>query len=67
MADEDTILEEAMDNLKEAGQRIRATQSLLRSKGMTNGEDYRDLLTRLSTALAMTEAAYLEARRRRDI
>jgi hypothetical protein len=27
MADEDTILEEAMDNLKEAGQRIRATHS----------------------------------------
>jgi hypothetical protein len=25
MADEDTILEEAMDNLKEAGQRIRVT------------------------------------------
>ena len=64
MADEETILEEAMDNLKEAGQRIRATQSLMRSEGMTEGENYRDLLTRLSTALAMTEAAYLEARRR---
>jgi hypothetical protein len=67
MADEDTILDEAMDNLKEAGQRIRATQSLVRSQGMTEGENYRDLLTRLSTALAMTEAAYLEARRRRDL
>jgi hypothetical protein len=67
MADEDSVLEEAMDNLKEAGQRIRATQSLMRSQGMTDGEDYRDLLTRLSTALAMTEAAYLEARRRRDL
>ena len=65
MADEDTILEEAMDNLREAGQRIRATQGLLRSQGMTDGENYRDLLTRLSTALAMTEAAYLEARRSR--
>jgi hypothetical protein len=64
---EDTILEEAMDNLKEAGQRIRATQSLMRSQGMTDGENYRDLLTRLSTALAMTEAAYLEARRQRDL
>jgi|SRR5688500_15614835 hypothetical protein len=64
MADEDTVLEEAMDNLKEAGQRIRATQSLMRSQGMMEGENYRDLLTRLSTALAMTEAAYLEARRR---
>jgi hypothetical protein len=31
MADEDTVLEEAMDNLKETGQRIRATQSLMRS------------------------------------
>jgi hypothetical protein len=60
MADEDTVLEEAMDNLKEAGQRIRATQSLMRSEGMIEGANYRDLLTRLSTALAMTEAAYLE-------
>ena len=38
MADEDTVLDEAMDNLKEAGQRIRATQSLMRSQGMTEGE-----------------------------
>src|ERR671910_3646658 len=67
MADEDTALEEAMDNLKEAGQRIRATQSLMRSEGMTEGENHRDLLTRLSTALAMSEAAYLEARRRKDL
>jgi hypothetical protein len=49
MADEDAVLEEAMDNLKEAGQRIRATQSLMRSEGMTEGENYRDLLTRPST------------------
>jgi hypothetical protein len=67
MADEDAVLEEAKDNLKEAGQRIRATQSLLRSEGMTEGENDRDLLTRLPTALAMTEAAYLEAWRRRDL
>jgi hypothetical protein len=67
MADEDTVLEEAMDNLKEAGQRIRATQSLMRSQGMTDGENYRDLLTRLATVLAMIEAAYLETRRRRDL
>jgi hypothetical protein len=65
MADKDSVLEEAMDNLKEAGQRIRATQSLMRSQGMTEGENDRDLLTRLTTALAITEAAYLEARRRR--
>jgi hypothetical protein len=43
MANEDTVLEEAMDNLKEAGQRIRATQGLMRSEGMTDGENYRDL------------------------
>jgi len=67
MADEDTLLEETMDNLEQAGQRIRATQSLMRSQGMTDGENHRDLLTRLSTALATTEAAYLEARRRRDL
>jgi hypothetical protein len=60
MADEDTVLQEAMDNLKEAGQRIRVTQSLMRSQDMTEGENHRDLLMRLSTALAMTEAAYLE-------
>jgi hypothetical protein len=45
MADEDTVLEEAMDNLKEAGQRIRATQSLMRSQGMTDGKNYGDFLT----------------------
>jgi hypothetical protein len=67
MAEEDTVLEEAMDNLKEAAQRIRATQSLMRSQGMTDGENHRDFLTRLSTALAMTEAAYLEARRWREL
>ena len=67
MADDDTALEEAMDNLKEAGQRLGATQSLMRSEGMTDGENHRDLLTRFSTALAMTETAYLEARRRRDL
>jgi hypothetical protein len=66
MAD-DSILDEAMDNLREAGQRIRATQHLLRSQGMTEGEDYRDLTVRLSTSLAMVEAAYLEAKRRRDM
>ena len=62
MADEDTVLEEAMENLKEAGQRIRATQSLMRSQGMIDGENYRDLITRLSTALAMTETPYLARR-----
>jgi hypothetical protein len=53
---DDSVFEEAMDNLKEAGQRIRTSQSLLRAQGMTEGENHRDLLTRLSTALAMTES-----------
>jgi hypothetical protein len=63
----DSVLEEAMDNLREAGQRIRATQHLLRAQGMTEAEDYRELIIRLSTSLAMTEAAYLEARRRLEL
>jgi hypothetical protein len=67
MANENSALEEAMDNLQEAGQRIRATQHLLRAQGMTESEDYIELVTRLSTALAMVEAAYLEARRRREM
>ena len=31
------------------------------SQGTMRDENYRELLTRLSTALAMTEAAYVEA------
>jgi hypothetical protein len=64
MAAEEPVLEEAMENLKEAGQRIRATQSLVRSQGKLDDADYRELALRLSTSLAMVEAAYMEARRR---
>ena len=60
---EDSVLDEAMDNLREAGQGIRATKHLLRSQGLTDTEDYRDLTVRLSTSLAMVEAAYLEAKK----
>ena len=67
MTDEDSVLEEAMDNLREAAQRIRATQNVMHAQGMTKGENYRELLTRLSTALAMTEGAYVEAKRRRGL
>jgi hypothetical protein len=67
MANENSALEEAMDNLREAGQRIRATQHLLRAQGMTEDENYRELIPRLSTALAMVEASYMEARRRREM
>jgi hypothetical protein len=64
MADEDTVLEETIDNLKEAGQRIRAIQSLMRSQGKLDDANYRELVSRLSTSLALVEAAYTEARRR---
>jgi hypothetical protein len=63
MSGEEAILDEAMENLKEAGQRIRATQARLWSVGMEQQPNYRELAHRLSMALAMTEAAYLEARR----
>jgi hypothetical protein len=66
MAD-DSVLDEIQDNTKEAGQRLRASLNLLRSQGMLDDNNYRELVTRLSTALAMTEAAYLEARRRREM
>ena len=64
---DDSVLEEAIANLREAAQRVRATQNLMHSQGMTENVNYRELLMRLSTALAMTEAAYMEARRRRDL
>jgi len=63
MTNEDSVLEEAMDNLREAAQRVRATQNLMHSQGMTENVNYRELLMRLSTALAMAEAAYVEAKR----
>ena len=58
---EDSVLEEAVYNLRDAARRIRATQNVMHARGMTEGANYRELLTRLSTALAMTEAAYVEA------
>jgi hypothetical protein len=67
MTNEDTVLDEIQDKTREAGQRLRASLNLLRSQGLLNEGNYRELVTRLSTALAMTEAAYLEARRRREM
>jgi hypothetical protein len=63
MAD-DSVLDEIQENTKEAGQMLRASLSLLRSQGMIDDADYRELVSRLSTSLAMVEAAYMEARRR---
>ena len=66
VTDEEPILEEAMDNLKEAAQRIRATQNRVRASGLVDHPDYGELSYRLSAALAMTEAAFVEARRRSE-
>jgi hypothetical protein len=63
MAD-DSVLDEIQDNTKEAGLRLRASLSLLRSQDKLDDADYRELASRLSTSLAMVEAAYMEARRR---
>ena len=63
MAD-DAVLDEIQENTKEAGLRLRASLSLLHSKGMIDDGDYRELTLCLRTSLAMVEAAYMEARRR---
>jgi hypothetical protein len=39
----------------------------MRADGMDDQADYRDLYIRITTALSSTEAAYLEARRRRQL
>ena len=47
MSEEDAVLEEAMDNLRESIQRLRAIQARLHSTGLDNKHlDYRDLLHR---------------------
>ena len=64
MANEEAMLDEIMDTLKEATQRLRAIRNRLWAADMEDKTAYRDLAHRISSALAMTEAAYLEARRR---
>jgi hypothetical protein len=66
MSDEDAILDEAMDNLRESIQRLRATQSRLHAAGLDENPSYGDLSHRVRSALAMTEAAFMEARRRAE-
>ena len=58
------ILEEAVANLREAYQRLRATENRMLATGMHDQPNYRDLFVRVSTASAMTEASFVEARRR---
>jgi hypothetical protein len=56
MAD-DSVLDEIQDNTKDAGQRLRASLNLMRSQGMLDDHNYRELETRLTVALAMVEGA----------
>ena len=63
MAD-DAILEKIQDDSREAGLRLRASLGLLRSQGMLDDGDCRELVSCLRTSLAMVEAAYMEARKR---
>ena len=63
MAD-DAVLDEIQENTKEAGLKLRASLSLLRSQGKLDDADFRELVSRLSISLAMDEAASMEARRR---
>jgi hypothetical protein len=58
------IVEETLDNLRETTQRLRATQNRMLAAGRHDQPHYRDLFVRVSTALAMTEASIVEARRR---
>jgi hypothetical protein len=55
---EEQILDEARYNLKEAGQRIRATKPRLRASDLVEKPDIGELSHRLSAALAATEAAF---------
>ena len=54
----------SLDELREATQRRRATQNRMLAAGMPDRPSCRDLFARVSTAPAMTEAAFAEARRR---
>ena len=66
MSDEDAILKEAMDNLRESIQRLRAIQARFHSTGLDENPKYRALGLRVRTALAMSEAAFMEARRKAE-
>ncbi len=50
-------------NLREAAQRIRATQNVMHARGMTEDTNYRELLTRLSIRrLLLREAQHMRLR-----
>ncbi len=62
--DEEVVFEGTLENLREAAQRIRATSNFMRSSGMREDPNHHDLAHRVASALAMTEAAGVEARRK---
>jgi len=62
--EEEAILDETMETLDETTQRLRAIRNRLWATGLEDRVNYRDLAHRVRSALAMTEAAYLEARRK---
>jgi hypothetical protein len=64
--EEEAILDEVIETLGEATQRLRAIRNRLWATGLEERVNYRDLAHRVRSVLAMTEAAYLEARRRRS-
>jgi hypothetical protein len=66
LRDEETILDEATDNLREAAQRIRATQNRLWSANLDDHPNYRNLSHRLSSALTITEAAFGDSAQGRE-
>ena len=66
-SNEEAILVEAMDSLREATQRMGAVENRMLAAGMPEQPSYRNLFVRVSGALAMTEAAFLEARSRRSV
>jgi hypothetical protein len=53
-----------VEPILEETQRLGATENRMLAAGMHDQPNYRDLFVRLSTALAMTEASIVEARRR---
>ena len=53
-----STLDEALENLREAGRLVRVIQNRMRADGMREEIEYRDLDLRVSSALAAVEAGY---------
>ncbi len=65
-AEDDAVLKETMKHLEEASRRIWASRHLMQEHALVEEPQYLRLVACLSEALAATEAARREARRRRD-